>query len=152
MLDHSYGYMTVCNDNVFYGGAINDTGDKVYNGEVVKSDVLHINTPDLSLVAVTKDGGNEFEIVELTDVYDGLPAIRVRVNKLVDLLYFVENQWNYNDSCAYEPKTHCVEAGEMMRVHALSEGEEFLVGPYTVSDNLLNKKFNCLKLNSRTFS
>ena len=57
----------------------------------------------------------------------GMPALILDVVKAVDELYLVENEWDINDSEEYDTSKYTLKAGNLVRMHRLAAGDQFIM-------------------------
>lgn len=109
------GYMKKLNSYVFDGEYVSDVDLK--SGEFVK----------ITAGKVVKAAGSDVTLTKIADesVY-GVAGERARVDAVNGLIYMVEPQHDVNDSVEYDYATYVVKAGEKVRMHPLSVGEELV--------------------------
>jgi len=117
------GYMTILQSNVFKGTLKNGAAAAVENGTLM---VMGADGKTLVLPS-TADTTSKFVCLEKTELYDGIEAYTVEAQSLAKNYYFVENQFDYNDSEAYDTRTYTTETGAYLRAHPLLVGDEFIV-------------------------
>ncbi len=143
----SYGYMTLLNNNVWYGSQIRyeDIGQATLV-EQVGIDGKY------AVVKMSEDTTSKFLVVDEIKVFDGLPALLIEVVKLDSKLMFVRNQWDYNDDLEYAIDD--IEVNDFVRAHPLTVGEKFVVGPYVNNSEgapLVGTVFTVADINNHVF-
>lgn len=125
------GYMSVLKNNVFDGRFTNGTGAEVSNGMLLVADAT-----GKKLVKPTADTTKNFVAVEKTTIFGDVPAVEVLVAKAPTVqYYFVENQFDINDSAAYDTTAYTVsaDADTWLRAHPIEVGERFYVSAGTLA-------------------
>ena len=116
------GYMTILKNNVYDGSFINGASAPVENGTlmVLKADGKSLDLP-------TADTTSKFLCKDVTTLYDGIPAYDVMATTLDKLYFLVENQFDYNDSEAYDTTKYTTPVGALLRAHPVEVGETMRV-------------------------
>ena len=113
------GYMTKQTHNMYEGEFLNTTGYYIENGTI-----LALNSHKLELPS---NFDSKFLCREKTTIYDGIPAYRFVVMKLVGPHYFVDNNADVEGYGEYDATTYATQPGKALRAHPLQVGEEFVV-------------------------
>lgn len=124
------GYMTKLQGYVFEGEKILGEGDNAKNGQILAlaSDgaaLEHAAINDVDAVCV-----------EVGTIYDGKPAARFVVTKVVGPAYFVENVYAVNNAAEDynleegDKDEAGIAPGKKLRAHQLLLGEEFVTDQY----------------------
>jgi len=143
----SYGYMTLLNDNIWYGSQIHDT-------DIAQATIVErVGYDDkFAIVKNSEDTTSQFLVVDEINIFDGLPALVLEVVKLDSPLMFVQNQWDYNDDLEYA--IDMIDTGNFIRSHPLTVGEKFVMGPYANQSEggpLVGTMFTVADINNHVF-
>lgn len=120
------GFATKLNSYMYEGEYINGTNDPIENGTLVSLAAGTGNQPKL-VMKLANATSAVLMAVEQTEIFDGVPAYRFKVDTPVTNLYLVENQTEYNDSCEYDARFWKTPVGDFLRAHPLQVGDEFVV-------------------------
>lgn len=112
------GYVTKLVGHVYDGA--NLSGEALTNGVFAE-----ITATGVKKVAAAKD--TLLRVEEKTELW-GLPAIRLNVTGVgADEVYFVENEWDINDSEAYDETDYTLPTGKYVRMKRLVPGEQVIM-------------------------
>ena len=118
------GYMTKSNGYLYEGEMVNGYSAAVPNGIVM---VLGTGANAGKLVApASADTSSKFLCKEVTTLYDGTVAYRFIVNALAANYYFVEQNFEKDDTAEYDGAALTTAVGEKLRAHPLQPGDEFI--------------------------
>ena len=112
------GYVTKLVGHVYDGA--NLSGEALINGEFAE-----ITDSGVKKVTAAKD--TLMRVEEKTELW-GLPALRLNVTGVgTDEVYFVENEWDINDSEEYDESNYALPAGKYVRMKRLVPGEQVIM-------------------------
>lgn len=112
------GYMTKLNGYVYDGSHL--SGEKLANG-------IFAEIVDGVVKALAEGKGPTMRITEKTALW-GLPAIRLRViNEGADEVYFVENEWDYDDSGDYDERNFMLPVGKLVKMRQPARNDEMIM-------------------------
>jgi hypothetical protein len=124
------GYMTKMAGYNYEGELVNGAASAVKNGVVM---LLGTSTNNGKLVFPgSADTTSKFQCKEVTTIYDGLEggvakaAYRFIVDKLNANYYFVEQNFEPDETAAYDMTTMTTAVGAKLRAHPLQVGDEFV--------------------------
>ena len=124
------GYMTKLNGYVYEGELKNGAATAVPNG-VLMVPATSTNIGKLAFVG-SADTTTKLLCKEVTTIYDGLvngsavSAYRFIVNKLAANYYFVEQNFETDDTAVYDGSAKTTAVGAYLRAHPLAVGDEFV--------------------------
>lgn len=109
----------------------------VYTGEYAANETLEngvfveLNAEKVQKATAAKD--TIMRVVEITTLW-GMPALRLDVVSVGDdEVWFVENEWDINDSIPYDTAKYSVPAGTLVRMKRALPGEQLIM---SVEDTL----------------
>lgn len=118
------GYITKPQGHIYEGELTNGLSTAVGNGTLL---VLGTGENKGKLVApAAADTTSKFVLREVTTIYNGTTAYRFIADTLSANYYFVECNFDINDSEAYDETAYTTPAGGLLRAHPLVVGEEFV--------------------------
>ena len=123
------GYMTKLQGYVYEGELVNGASAAVANG-ILMVQGSSTNVGKLVLIG-SADTTTKLRCIEVTTIYDGVPAYRFKVESLAKNYYFIENGFDINDNAAYDKRTYTTPVGAELRAHPLLVGEEFVTDKVT---------------------
>lgn len=106
----------------------------VYNGEFLAGEALE-NGVMVSLVTadgvttlkkLTAADDAEYHVAEKTTLWGKNAVILDLVKIGTKETFFVENEWDINDSCDYNTAEYVLPAGKHVRAHRVLEGEQLI--------------------------
>lgn len=124
------GYMTKLNGYVYEGELANGASAAVANG-VLMVPGTSTNKGKLVLIG-SADTTTKLLCKEVTTIYDGLvngsatTAYRFIVNKLAANYYFVEQNFETDETAVYDGSAKTTAVGALLRAHPLAVGDEFV--------------------------
>lgn len=116
------GYMTILKNNVYDGSFVNGAAAPVENGTL-----MVLDTTGTKLVLPAADKTTKFLCKEATTLYDGIAAYDVMCTDATKLYFLVENQFDINDSEAYDTTKYATPVGALLRAHPVEVGETMRV-------------------------
>lgn len=118
------GYMTKLNGHVYDGA--HTAAEALQNGVFAE-----ITTNGVAKITAAKDA--KFRVQEKTTLW-GMDALVLDVVACgADEYYFVENEWDINDSEDYDTAKYACKVGDFVKMHAPLKGEQLIM---TVEDTL----------------
>lgn len=112
------GYVTKLVGHVYDGA--NLSGEALINGVFAE-----ITATGVKKVTAAKD--TLMRVEEKTELW-GLPALVLNVTGVgIDEVYFVENEWDINDSEAYDETAYTLPSGKYVRMKRLVPGEQVIM-------------------------
>ena len=112
------GYVTKLVGHVYDGA--NLSGEALVNGVFAE-----ITANGVKKVTAAKD--TLMRVEEKTELW-GLPALVLNVTGVgTDEVYFVENEWDINDSEAYDETAYTLPSGKYVRMKRLVPGEQVIM-------------------------
>lgn len=124
------GYMSVLKNNVFDGRFLNGAAAPVANGIIMKVNTTgdKLVLPGSADAAFTCIGMPTTADNAVTTIFGAIPAVEYLVTATgAAQYYFVENQFDINDSMAYDTTEYTVAVGKFLRAHPIEAGERFIV-------------------------
>jgi len=122
------GYVTKHMGYLYEGELVNGAAAAVQNGILM---VQGTSTNADKLVLPAADTNTKFVCKEVTTIYGGMTAYRFIVDTLAKRYYFIENEFDINDSAAYDKTLYETAVGAELRAHPLAMGEEFVTTAVT---------------------
>lgn len=117
------GYMTILKSNVYDGSFVNGADAPVENGTLMMLD----STGTKLVLPTAADKTTKFLCKEVTTLYDGMTAYDLMLTDCTKLYFLVENQFDINDSEAYDTTKYAAPVGELLRAHPIEIGETMRV-------------------------
>ena len=116
------GFITKHLNYAYPGEWVNGAAQPVPNGLLMVQGTG--DDVDKLVLPGAADTDSKFVCIEDGTIYDGMPAKRFVVDKLAKRYYFVDCEFDINDSMEYDKRTYTTDVGKYLRVHPLEVGEE----------------------------
>lgn len=116
------GYMRKLNGYVYEGSYA--AGEELANGVFVE-----LVEADGALVAkkLTAAKGPTMLVKEVTTLWNEPAVVLTVIDAGADNVYFVENEWEIDDSTNYDESKYTVKAGHLVKMHAPVKNDELIM-------------------------
>ena len=112
------GYVTKLMGHVYHG-------EDIAGGDLINGVFAEITTDGVKKVTAAKD--TVLRVVEKTELW-GNPALRLDVVSLgTDEVYFVENEWEVDESAEWNEADYTLPTGKYVRMKRLLPGEQVIM-------------------------
>lgn len=122
------GYMRKLNGYVYEGSFA--AGEELANGVFVE--LVEVDGA-LVVKKLTDAKGPTMMVKEITTLWNEPAVVATVVDAGTDNVYFVENEWEIDDSTSYDESKYTVKAGKLVKMHAPVKNDELIM---TVAEEL----------------